>query len=442
MFGYYLDLALRSLRRNPMLTALMVLAIALGIGASMTMLTVLQVMSGDPIPARSAHLYYPHLNPLPTHYPDHSEWGNAADDLTWPDAMALLHAHKAEHQAVMAGGSQLVWPPQRDDLPFSASGRYTTADFFAMFGVPMEQGSAWSAADDEASARVVVLSHSLAQRLFGSADAVGQSLRLGTTSYRVIGVSQDWKPQPLFYADANAKGGFGEMDEFFLPLQTAADLKLHSSSNFTGWASGENGNNIDGKFKDASTTWLQMWVELRDPAQLRDYQQWLYDYSARQHALGRFQRSAKLARLYPLKAWMDHLNFVPGDVRLQSWLALGFLVVCMTNIVALLLAKFLRRGGEISVRRAMGARRRDIFLQFGIESLLIGGLGGVLGVAVAELGLWSVRHRPDAYAKVAQMNLPMLLSTVLLAVVASVLAGLLPAWRASGVAPALQLKTQ
>jgi putative ABC transport system permease protein len=140
--------------------------------------------------------------------------------------------------------------------------------------------------------------------------------------------------------------------------------------------------------------------------------------------------------------WLAQLNLVPGDVKLQSWLALGFLLVCMTNIVALLLAKFLRRSGEVSVRRAMGARRRDIFLQFGIESLLIGSLGGVLGIAIAELGLWSIRQRPDDYAKVAQMNLSMLLLTVVIAIVASVLAGLLPAWRASRVAPALQLKTQ
>ena len=63
MFGYYLDLALRSLKRNRALTALMVLAIALGIGASMTTLTVLHVLSGDPLPGRSAQLYYPQIDP-------------------------------------------------------------------------------------------------------------------------------------------------------------------------------------------------------------------------------------------------------------------------------------------------------------------------------------------------------------------------------------------
>lgn len=58
MFAYYLQLALRSLRRNRALTALMVLAIAVGIGAAMTTLTVFHVLSGDPIPGRSDRLFY------------------------------------------------------------------------------------------------------------------------------------------------------------------------------------------------------------------------------------------------------------------------------------------------------------------------------------------------------------------------------------------------
>ena len=56
MFGYYFDLALRSFRRNRILTALMVLAIALGIGASMTTMTVFHVLSGDPLPGKSGSM--------------------------------------------------------------------------------------------------------------------------------------------------------------------------------------------------------------------------------------------------------------------------------------------------------------------------------------------------------------------------------------------------
>jgi putative ABC transport system permease protein len=436
MSAHYLDLALHSLRRNPILTALMVLAIGLGIGASMTMITVLHVMTDDPMPGRSAQLYYPHINPLPLNFGHGGDGPDPSDSFTWPDAMALLKAHRAERQAVMSGGQLLVRPGQIGTRPFNVDGRYATADFFAMFGVPFERGLGWSAADDEARARVVVLSDTLNRKLFGSADSLGQTVRLGDSDFRVIGVTADWQPRPLFYADA-AASMYSDADQFFLPLSVAVDLKLQVSGNQMGWGKGDSGVALTG----ASMAWLQFWVQLKGPAQTADYRQFLIDYSVQQKVLGRFEQPPTDAKLYSLMDWLAHENLVPNDVRLQLWLALGFLLVCMTNIVALLLAKFLRRSGEISVRRALGARRRDIFAQLGIESAVIGVAGGVLGLLIAQLGLWSIRQRPDDYAQLARMDVPMLLGTFGLAIVASVLAGLVPAWRACRVAPALQLKT-
>jgi len=77
MFAYYVALAFRSLERARTLTPLMVLAIGLGIGASMTMITVLHVMSGDPSPGRSAKLYVPMLDPRPLD--DQSSNGSSVD---------------------------------------------------------------------------------------------------------------------------------------------------------------------------------------------------------------------------------------------------------------------------------------------------------------------------------------------------------------------------
>jgi putative ABC transport system permease protein len=66
--------------------------------------------------------------------------------------------------------------------------------------------------------------------------------------------------------------------------------------------------------------------------------------------------------------------------------------------------------------------------------------GGVLGLVFAELGLWGIRHQPAQYAGLAHLDLPMFLFTFVVALVASLVAGLLPAWRACAVAPAPQLK--
>jgi putative ABC transport system permease protein len=116
--------------------------------------------------------------------------------------------------------------------------------------------------------------------------------------------------------------------------------------------------------------------------------------------------------------------------------------VCLVNTVGLLLAKFLRRTGEIGVRRALGASRREVFAQLLVEAGIVGVAGGVLGLLLALAGLWLVRRQPTDYAALAHLDLGMLATTFLLAIGASLLAGLLPAWRACQIAPALQLKAQ
>ncbi|GAB3779447.1 ABC transporter permease [Dyella agri] len=434
MPGYYFALALRSLKRGKVLTTLMVIAIGLGIGASMTMIAVLHAMSGDPLPGRSAQLYVPQLDPrpLPRGQSGGATSGDMPDSLTWRDATTLLHGRRADHQAAMAGGSAPVRPAQAGQHPFFERGHYVTADFFPMFATPFLAGSGWNAQDDEDRARVVVLNASLARRLFGAVPALGRTVRLKDTDFRVIGVLDDWHPQPAFYAEINDRA-FGQPDQFFVPLQTALEVKLSIGGRFSCWDSGGDDRHSD------HCTWLQFWVQLDSPAKAEAYRVFLADYWRDQQAHGRFPRTMD-ARLYGLADWLAHERLIPADLRLQLWLALGFLGVCMVNIIGLLLAKFLRRRGEISVRRALGARRRDIFLQFGIESAVIGLVGGALGLALAQLGLWSVRQRPDGYAQLAQMDPAMLLGTFALAVAASVLAGLLPAWRACRIAPALQLK--
>lgn len=434
MFTYYLDLALHSLKRNPVLTGLMVLAIGLGIGASMTMMTVLHVMSADPLPGRSGQLFYPHLDPTPLDHRKNALAPDPTDNMTWPDAMALLAAHRGARQAAMAGGDLVVQPEKASANPFTIDGRYTTADFFAMFGLRFIEGHAWTSTEDAARSRVVVLSEALSRTLFGSNDSVGRMVQLGEHAFRVIGVTAPWAPQPMFFADVAARK-FGDSDQFFLPLGTAVDLKLDTSGNVSSW------KKFSGDLTASSVTWLQFWVQLDKPDQVAAYRRFLFDYSTQQKALGIYERPADRARLDSLRERLVTLRLVPDDLRLQGWLALGFLMVCMVNIVALLLAKFLRRSGEVSVRRALGAQRRDIFVQFGVESALIGLVGGGLGLLLAQLGLWSIRRRPDEYAQLAQMDTTMLLTTFVLSVLVTVLAGLLPAWRACHIAPALQLKT-
>ncbi|MGY0610733.1 MULTISPECIES: ABC transporter permease [unclassified Luteimonas] len=434
MLAYYFKLALRSFRRNKALTALMVVAIALGIGTSMTTLTVFKVLSGDPIPAKSDRLFMVQLDPEPiaTQVPG----DEPMDLLTRFDAEELLRQKRGLRQAMMVGGDTIIEPESSTLKPFVDQARYASADFFPMFEAPFLHGQGWSRTDDSARARVVVISRVLNDKLFGGVDSTGRQLRINGSALRVVGVLDDWSPSPKFY-DLNT-GAYGRDEQVFVPFSTAMDLDLGTSG--TTNCFGNNPTN-DGTDVNAPCAWIQYWVELESAAQAKDYKAWLDNYSAQQKAAGRFQREPNV-RLRNVMEWLDHRQVVPGDVRLQMWMALGFLLVCLLNTVGLLLAKFLRRGGEIGVRRALGASRRDIFTQCLVEAGTVGLAGGVLGLGLALLGLWAVRQRPTGYAALAHLDGSMLLATFVLALVASLLAGLLPAWRAMQVTPAIQLKSQ
>ena len=436
MFGYYIDLALRSLRRNKALTALMVLAIALGIGASMTTLTVFHILSGDPIPQKSDKLFYPRLDPRSARGFTPGE--EPEEQMTRFDAEALLREKRGDRQALMTGGSLPVEGADGKLQPFSADARYTSADFFPMFDVPFRYGTGWSAADDEARSRVAVISSALNDKLFGGGNSIGKTLLAGDNRFRIIGVLDAWRPTPKFYDLTNDR--FSEVEQVFVPFSTSRALDLASQGNMNCW--GDTGADPEGaRGVNAPCSWLQYWVELDSPAKVADYRRYLENYSNAQRAAGRFERPTNV-RLHSVMEWLEVRNAVPGDVRLQMWLAFGFLAVCLLNTVGLLLAKFMRRSSEIGVRRALGASRRAIFAQYLVEAGAIGMVGGIAGLGLAVLGLWAVRQQPAGYAELAHLDPAMLLTTFVLALASSVLAGLLPAWRAMQVAPAIQLKSQ
>ncbi|TBR40231.1 MULTISPECIES: ABC transporter permease [Dyella] len=434
MFGYYLDLALRSLKRNKVLTALMVLAIALGIGACMTTFTVLHVLSGDPIPSKSARLFYPQLDPQDMD--GYREGGEPPDQVTWIDGMNLLKAKRGARQALMTGGAVPIQPAKADIDPFYSDSRYTTSNFFAMFDAPFLYGHGWSDADDESKSRVVVITRTLNDKLFGDKDSTGQTIRLQDADFRVIGVLDTWRPNPHFY-DLNT-GNYTELEEVFVPLSTSRDLKMPRNGSMDCW--GKGGADSD-HLENAECVWMQFWVELADASKAAEYKAFVENYSKEQKTLGRFQRPVNV-KLRNVNEWLDYQKVVPSDVRLQSWLALGFLIVCLVNTIGLMLAKFLRKSGELGVRRALGASKGEVFKQLLIEACIIGMAGGICGLGLAFLGLWLVRQQPADYASLAHLDLSMLAITFVLALVSSLLAGLLPAWRACQITPALQLKSQ
>ncbi len=440
MFTYYLDLALRSLKRNRVLTALMVIAIAVGIGASMTTLTVMHLLSGDPLPNKSGTLFYAQVDADPTRTGDNIE---PLDMMDYHSAVDLWSAHRADRQTLIVDSDIKLLAPDVNLPPLMGTMLSTTVDFFPMFDVPFQYGGSWTAQDDAKHARVAVISADLNAKLFGGAASVGRTLRLRDTDVRIVGVLKPWRPSPQFYTVRGGRFAHGDTADFYArpedvitPFTSGLEINDGNFQSFTCWHIPDQ----PGHLINAPCAWVGLWVELGSATKVSDYRHFLAGYAAQQKALGRFTH-ADNTRLRELMQWLDFNGVVPSDVCLQMWLAFAFLAICLFNTVGLLLAKFLRRSGEIGVRRALGASRAAVFAQCLVEAGLIGLLGGIGGWLLTMAGLWLVRRQPTAYADLAHLDVSMFLTTFVLAVVVSLLAGALPALRASRVAPGLQLKT-
>jgi putative ABC transport system permease protein len=343
-----------------------------------------------------------------------------------------VHARKAERQAAMAMTHAKISPVGQGSKPFFADGVMTTADFFPMFEATFLYGSGWTAADDDGRAPVAVISSVINDRVFAGDNSVGRSIHVEGHDYRIVGVLGHWAPQPRFYGLRLGGHDYGQRDGLFVPLQSARALGMQPQISLSFGALPE------ANLETSSSIWLGVWVQLSNAASVANYRAYLGNYASQQLALGRFQRSR--SSLSGLMQWLHDQRVVPDDVRLQMGLAFGFLLICVVNTVGLLLAKCLRRSREIGVRRALGASRGAIFAQFMVEAAMVGLTGGLLGLLLAEFGLWGVRQQPAEYASLAHLDVGMFVFTFVVALLASLIAGLLPAWRACVVSPAPQLK--
>jgi putative ABC transport system permease protein len=437
MFNYYLQLALRSLKRSPGLTVLMVLAIGFGVAASMTTFSVFRAVSGDPIPWKSSRLFVPQIDMWGPK--GRSDDGEPPDAMDYTDAMALQRAHRGKLQSAMYQVSPSVVPTGAGKHPINVSGHAVYSEFFQMVDAPFRYGSGWSADADRQRAAVVVISSKLNEKLFGGANSVGRSVSIEGRDYRVAGVLDDWNPQPRFYDVVNTGGFVSGNEDVFLPFERAIDVGMPNDGN-TNCAEIPAESGFAG-LQRSSCVWIAYMVELDDAAAVSAYRQFLDGYARDQQQAGRFGWAPN-NRLRSLPEWLDSQHVVPSDTKVSLLVALGLLIVCLVNTAGLLLAKFLRRSSEIGVRRALGAQRAAIYAQFLTEAGIIGLAGGVLGLLLTGVGVASVSWvLPKDIAALARLDVPLLALTLLVATVATLLAGLYPTFRASRVQPAWQLKS-
>src|SRR5580692_7649245 len=343
----------------------MIAAIGVGIGASMTMLTMFRAMDHDPIPQKSRQLFTVQVD----------NWGpkakgkifndkeNLQTQLSYIDALGLMNAHAAHRQSAMYVTGAALTPSNPDLLPFQVQIRAAYSDFFAMFDTPFLMGGPWSAADDEGRADVVVISHELNDKIFGGANSIGKTVNLDNHEYRVVGVMGAWDPIPKFY-DLN-NNTYGKGAEVFMPFTRAIDGQMQSwGNNNCGGVVGEPG--WAGRLH-SECVWLQFWAELPSAADVEHYRTFLNNYASDQQRSGRFNWPAH-TRIRDVRDWLAYQHAVSKEARILVLVSFSFLLVCLLNAMGLMLAKIMGRAGDIGVRRALGASRRAIFAQCLIEA--------------------------------------------------------------------------
>jgi putative ABC transport system permease protein len=435
MFAYHLRLGVRSLRRNPMLTALMVMAIGFGVAASMITWSVFRATSGNPMPQKSSSLFVVQVD---NYGPTGNDDGEPLPWLTYTDAMALMRAHKAERQAVLYPMASSVVPADAARLPFTVRSYATSSDFFPMFDVPFLRGGGWSTADDEARANVAVISRELEAKLFGGAHGVGREIDLDGHHYRIVGVTDRWNPTPRFF-DLDNNNGFGDAGQIYLPFNRAVELQKKSAGG-TVCNRPQVGTDWD-HWLNSECVWVSLWTQLSTPGQVDEYRRFLRNYAAAQQRAGRFDWAPNV-RLRDIMQWLQFRHVVPKEATISLLVAFSFLLICLVNTIGLLLAKFMRRAQEIGVRRALGASRGEIYRQFLAEAAMVGMAGGVLGLVLTGLGMLGTGlvFAPQI-ARLAHVDTSLVALTLFVAVVATLLAAFYPVWRTTRVQPAWQLKS-
>ncbi len=396
----------RGLRREPGFTVAVVLTLALGIGANATLFGVVDhLLLSPPVhvdgPDNVVRLQVNRLSPF-TGQPETMAYQTFSDYKDFDGAEGL--------ESVAAFGDQEVILGRGEDAARTTA-VYSTTSYFPLLGVNPALGRFFDESEDEPGAPgVVVLSHGLWQTRYGGReDILGQSLSIGNGTHTVVGVAPE---------------GFNGVDlapvDLFLPVHA-----------FTTWLG------TDSWVTGRGFYWLQILGRVAPSAP----RQAIADEATALHLngrrgfidQGRYSEDARIV-FGSIKAALG--PDAPGEIQVSRWLiGVTFIVllIACANVANLLLARGARRTRELGIRVALGISRRRLVGQLFLESLVLAGLGGAVGLGMASWGgqLMRTSFLPDVAWPASPVNPRVLLFTMGVALATGLLAGMAPAWRGS-----------
>ena len=387
--------ATRQLLKSPVFTLTAVLTLALGIGATTAIYTVVYATLLAPMP-------YPEPDQLVMVWSKIQGFRNgiaAGDFLDWQEQSRSFQALKA-----FTGTSFNMAGKQEPEM---VPAQQVTPGFYSMIGNRFLLGRDFLPEEGTLGKdHEVILMHKLWKRLGSDPNIVGKQIMLDQKPYTVVGVLAGGQADRL-------------NQDVVVPLAFTPEQKNHDFH------------------------WLLVMGRLKPGVTIKQAQADMDAVTAHIAEVNPRSNKGWGARVDPLQN-----DFLGDNVKLTLWLLLGavgcVLLIACVNVANLLLAKGTSRQREVAIRSALGATRRDVFVQFVVESLVLAALGGAVGVGVGYAMLRGfIAVMPEqtlpSEADLA-LNLPVLALTLVATTLAGILFGSAPAWYASRLDPAETLK--
>src|SRR5438874_5418133 len=396
--------SLRSLIKQPLFSGIVILTFALGIGANSAIFSVVNAVL---------------LRPLPFHEPQNlvavgefdtrekADPGTEIESISYLDYVDWRDQNKVfEHVAVYTNQSVSTLTDGNEAL--HVQGESVSADLFPLLGVQPALGRVFLPKEDEPGNHVVILSHELWQRRFGAdPNILGRTLTLDGHGFQVVGVMPPRFTYPL---------RFSNPPELWITMSNLRQTPPDGSQPMT---------------EQRDNDFFSCVARLKPNVSIQQAQANINTITAN------WRRQYPDSKLHVGAKVISEMSSMVGSTRsalfmLCAMAACVLLVACV-NVANLLLARSLSRNREISIRAALGAGRWHIIKQVLVESILLGAFGGVAGLFVAIWGLDSLKTFLPNIPRIEEISPdPRVLAfTAFLSLGVGILAGLLPAWRAS-----------